>query len=141
MKELVKFDIWNGETRYDTKLKFKRVSRWIKLKTNYNPNKRNELWDYVQDDMGYRTCQSGFNPDSDLFLDYFTFNGRNYALEQFIAIGCIADAIGHSEGYIEDGKKHFLSGYDEQNYFRPLFIELDEYGERVRCYEYKEVHA
>ena len=139
MKELVKFDIWNGETRYDTKLKFVRVSRWIKLKTNYNPSKRNELWDYVQDEAGYRTCQSNFNPESELFLDYFTFRGRNYALEQFIGIGSIADAIGHYEGYLENGKKHYLNGYDECDYFRPLFIEIDEYGEYVRCYEYKSI--
>lgn len=139
MKELVKFDIWNGEVEIDNRLKFVRVSRWITVKHNYNPNKGNELWDYVQDGYGYRTCQSGFHEDDDLYLDYFTFNGRNYALEQFIAIGSIADAIEHREGYIENGKKHFLSGYDERDYYRPLFIELDEWGEKVRCYEYKNI--
>ena len=139
MKTLIKFDVWDGKEKVDTRLKFERVSRWIKLKTNYNPTKKNALWDYVQDEMGYRTCQKDFNPDSDLFLDYFTFNGKNYALEQFIGIGSIADAIGHHEGYVENKTKHYLSGYDEQDYFHPLFIEIDEYGEHVRCYRYKEI--
>lgn len=134
MKKLNSFDYWNGTYEYKPNKKFVRVSRWITIKQNYNPTKRNALWDYVQDGYGYHPYQEKFNPEEGLFLDYFEFDGRTYALEQFIAIGSIADSIGHAEGYIENGKRHNLNGYDANDYFYPLFIELDEYGERVRCY-------
>ncbi len=139
MKELSAFDFWNGTYQYHAKRKFVRVSRWITMKCNYNPTKRNALWDYVQDGSGYHPYQEKFNPEEGLFLDYFEFNGRKYALEQFIAIGSIADSIGHAEGYIENNQRYFLNGYDGNDYFHPLYIELDEYGERVRLYECKEV--
>ena len=133
-KELQAFDIWMGNERDCPNRKFIRVSRWIKIQTNYNPNKRNALWDYVMDARGYHAYQDKFDASEGLFLDYFRFNGTTYALDQFIRIGGIADSIGHSEGYIEDKQKHFLCGYDGNDYFHPLYIELDEWGEYVRLY-------
>lgn len=113
---------------------FVRVSRWIKVKTNYSPCKRNPLWDYVQDGNGYKSYQEDFDPESGLFLDYFTFNGKNYALEQFMLLGNpFFTAVSYE--YEEDGKLCFLSGVDGEDYFKPIYIEMDEYVEHVRVYE------
>jgi hypothetical protein len=105
------------------------------VKQNYTPNKTNSLWDYVMDENGYKPYQDNFNPENGLFLDYFVWNGRTYALDQFLRFDSIADIIGHSTGYIENGEKHFLAGYDSHEIFNPVLIELDEYCEHVRIYE------
>lgn len=109
-----------------------RVSRWIRIRQNYNPNKRNSLWYYVKDGNGWREGQPGYDPESGLFLDYFRFNGRNYALEQFISN---SSAWGYPIFFEdENGKTSFISGYDSENYVNPLLIELDDCCEYVRCY-------
>lgn len=140
MKELQKFDIYPGKDykpikTIDNRHNYKRVSRWITIRQNYSPCKNNRLWDYVTDENGYKPYQEQFNPANGLFLDYFRFNGRTFAIEQIISIGSIADCIGHSSGYIENKQEHFLSGYDCENYYSPIFVELDEYGDKVRIYE------
>lgn len=139
MKTLQKFDIYPGANcnpveTIDNSHNYKRVSRWIEIKHNYTPNSRNALWDYVTDENGYHPYQDNFNPDNGLYLDYFKWNGRTYAVEQFAAFGSVMDCIGHSTGYVENGEKHYLSGYDMDNYYNPVMIELDEYGERCRVY-------
>ena len=134
MKVLKSFDIYDGKET-EREYNFVRVSRWMRIKTNYKPNKRNSLWDYVTDGDGYKSYQENFTPEKGLFLDYFTFRGKKYALEQFIAIGCVWDNIGHYAGYYENKEKHYLSAYDHESYFYPLYIELDECGENVRVYE------
>ena len=35
----------------------------------------------------------------------------------------------------EDGKTSFIAGYDSQNCFNPILIEVDDCGEYVRVYE------
>lgn len=116
---------------------FYRVSRWITVKHNYNPCKNNKLWDYVMDGYGYKPYQENFNPDENggLFLDFFTWNGRNYAVEQFCALGNpFWNPVNYS--YEDtDGKLHFLSGVDGEEYYHPIFVEFDECCERVRVYE------
>ena len=134
MKELRSFDIYDGK-EHERDYNFCRVSRWIKVKQNYRPNKRNSLWDYVTDGDGYKSYQENFMPEKGLFLDYFTFRGKKYAIEQFVALGCVWDCIGHYAGYYEHGEKHFISAYDRDSYFNPLYIEIDEYGENIRVYE------
>ena len=133
MKTLQSFDIYDGKESA-RKINFVRVSRWIKIKQNYRPNKNNSLWDYVTDGDGYNTYSDNFNPEKGLYLDYFSFSGKTYALNQFIAIGCIWDCIGHAAGYYENGERHFLSAFDHESYYNPLYIELDEYCENVRVY-------
>lgn len=135
MKELNKFEIWQGTENIGGSIK--RVSRWIRINQNCNPRKNNVLWDYVTDGSGYNPHNDSFNPADGLYLDYFTYGGRNYALDQFIRFGSIADSIGHFEGYIENGEKYYLSGWDScGSFFGPvLMIELDEYCEHVRVYE------
>ena len=115
--------------------KFYRVSRWITVKQNYNPNKRNSLWDYVTDENGYHPYNDKFNPENGLFLDFFKWNGRTYAIDQFWSLSN-PFYIGILYRYEdENGKDAFLSGVDmDGNLFNPIYIEFDEYCERVRVY-------
>ena len=121
------------EFRTTTGGKISRVSRWIEVKHNYNPNKRNSLYYYAQDENGYMSGQRNFNPENGLCLDYFIHDGKTYALNQFILMGGMMG--GTPEAFIDtDGKLTVIGAYDSLNYYNPLMIELDEYGERVRCY-------
>lgn len=124
-------DGWK-ETETET---FYRVSRWIRVRQNYNPSKSNNLYDYASDEYGYKPYQDEFNPANGLTLDYFKWNGRNYAIEQFGTLGnpfympvCYK--------YTEKGKEHYLSGVDmDGDIYNPIYIECDEYCECVRVYE------
>ena len=109
--------------------KIQSVSRWIKIRHNYSPCKRNPLWYYVMDGNGYREGQDKFDKNTGLFLDYFVWNGRKWALEQFLRPS-------YPEMWEDkDGKLHWLSGYDCENYFNPIQIELDDGCEYVKVYE------
>lgn len=116
---------------------FYRVSRWIEIKHNYNPSKNNSLWCYVVDGYGNHSSSDKFNPENNggAYLDYFTWNGRTWAVEQFLSLNnpfwC---PVGYSYED-EDGKSCFLSGVDGDNYYNPIYVEFDEYCERVRVYE------
>ena len=111
---------------------FKRVSRWLKVRQNYNPNKKNSLWEYVMDESGYRPHNKKFNPKNGLYLDYFRFNGRNFAVEQFLALGNpFYTALNLS--YEEKGKTFYLCGMEENDLCHPIFIEMRD--EMVRVYE------
>lgn len=107
----------------------RRISRWIRIRHNYSPNKRNSLWYYVTDGNGYREGQEKFNADSGLFLDYFVWNGRKWAIEQFLRMD-FPMMWRNSEG-----KLRWICGYDGENYYNPILIEMDEYCENVRVYE------
>lgn len=118
-----------------TKHKVTRVSRWIEIRHNYNPNHKNGLWNYVTDGNGYTTCQSNFNPDGGLYLDFFRWNNRNYAIGQFVGIGSVWCA-GLPETFIDTDGKLTVVGFVDfgGDIFNPIYIEIDEYGERVRVY-------
>ena len=125
---------YNGWYKDGTK-DFKRVSRWITVRQNYNPTKRNSLWDYVMDESGYKSYQDGFNPVNGLFLDYFRFGGRTYAVEGFLACG---NPFWNPVMYSftdTDGKTHYLSGVEIDDCCNPLYVEFDEYCTAVRVYE------
>lgn len=139
MKTLQKFEIYDGKKQIDNRFNLVRVSRWIKIRQNYNPNKRNSLWDYVTDENGCHPYQDRFDPENGLSLDYFTWNGRNYAISQFMVFGAAWDCIGHFVGYIENGEDHYIQGFDSHDLFNPILVEVDEYGENVRIYEEKAV--
>ena len=122
------FKTQNGHT-------LRRVSRWIAIRTNYNPSKRNRLAEYIRDGNGYREGQSGYDPSTGLYLDYFRWNGRTWAIDQFYRLGGVWTG-GEPEMFVDtDGKLSIVDGYDSENYYDPILIELDEYGERVRVYE------
>ena len=113
-----------------------RLSRWIQIKQNYNVNKRNSLYKFSTDEKGYKPGRSEYNPANGTYLDYFRFNGRNYAIEQFFALG--SDWIGGApyEFIDTDGKSTFIHAVDFYgDLYNPLYIEVDECGERVRVYK------
>ena len=105
-----------------------RVSRWIKIQYAYNVTPRHSLYYYVTDENGYRDGQNNFSPENGTFLDFFKWRGRKYAIEQFLRLDYPI--------FFEDtdGKTHYLSGYDSEDYYNPILIEVDEYGENVRIY-------
>lgn len=109
----------------------RRVSRWIKLRNNFNPSPRNRLWDYVTDSNGYHSYQDKFQSDTALDLYYFRFGGRNYALEQFYVLP--GPPIMYEN---EDGKRGVIGTVDmDGNLSHPLYGEWDECCEHVRLYE------
>lgn len=99
-----------------------RISRYIKIKQQYNVTERHSLYYYAEK-----------IDENENVLDYFVFNGRKYALSQFMRFGYPITAV-YIQWYEKD-KLHFMSGFDSENYFYPLLLELDEYGEYVRLYE------
>lgn len=111
-----------------------RLSRWLKIHKNWHPNRRNELWPYVRDLDGYAEGQRGFNPSGGLYVDYFVWKGKKWAIERFIALG---GPWGGPPVMFEDenGKKSYIAGYDSENYHNPILIETDECYEHVRVYE------
>ena len=111
----------------------KRSSRWIKIRHTYYPNKRNTLWYYVTDGYGNRPDHKDFTRSHGLFLDYFVWHGKKYAIDQFIRFGTFYTP--EIMSYFENKKEIYLSGYDSENYYNPIMIEVDEGGERVRVYE------
>ena len=125
----------------DGKYELTRLSRWIQVKHNYNPSKRNKLWDYVTDGSGYHPYQDKFNPKDGLFLDYFRFKGTNYAVESFYGIGSMA--VCGTPYFYEDkeGKLNVIGAiYMDGNIFAPsLYAEFDECVEAVRLYEITEI--
>ena len=113
-----------------------RLSRWIQVKQNYNVNKRNSLYEFSTDENGYKPGQSGYNPANGTYLDYFRFNGRNYATEQFIGLGSVWCSGAPYQFIDTDGKSTFICAVDFYgDLYEPLYIELDECGERVRVYK------
>ena len=106
-----------------------RRSRWIRVRQAYNVTPRHSLAYYAMDENGYREGQSRYDPSNGTYLDYFVWNGRKWALEQFLRL----DYPVFWED--EEGKLQYLSGYDGENYRDPILIELDECGEYVRVYE------
>lgn len=113
----------------------KRVSRWITIKHTYNVNRRNSLFDFSTDENGYTPAQENYNPENGTFLDYFSFRGRNYAINQFISLGSVWCGGSPYEFTDTDGKSTFVHAVDFYgDLYNPLYIELDESGERVRVY-------
>lgn len=119
----------------DGKRDFKRVSRWIKVKNHPNPTPRNSLWYYAMDGYGHNPFSKEFDPSEGLYLDYFTFDGRNYAIEQFWALGnpfYSALTLSYED---KKGNRCFLSGVDSEPLYDPLYIEISDGGEYVRVYK------
>lgn len=97
----------------------KRVSRWITV-NSMEVTEKHRLYCYaVEKD---ETTKKGY-------LYYFRHNGKLYSLDQFINRWSMY-------GFDQSCKEYprFICGYDCENYYNPLLIELDEYGEKVRLY-------
>lgn len=106
----------------DNGRKYERVSRWIK--TYYDCiTKRHSLASYA--DFDGTDSKKGL-------LNWFWFHGKKYAAGQFLRLS-------HPYFYKnEDGKTSYLCGYDCENYYNPLLLEIDDDGEHVRLYRYIE---
>ena len=117
--------------------KLRRISRWIKIQQNYNPSKRNALWDYVTDGYGYHPYQDKFDPKDGLFLDFFKFRGHTFALEQFYALGSAWVGMAPHMYDDVDGKLGVIGAlYMDGPIFGPaMYGEFDECCEHVRLYE------
>ena len=109
----------------------KRVSRWIHIQTNRKPNKRNALWDYARDGHGNGPWSEKFDKDSAV-IDFFFWNGQTWAIEQFYSLSGMFGSPMFFEN--EDGKMSYISGYDSENYFNPILIEMSDSCEWVRVY-------
>lgn len=99
-----------------------RISRWIKIKQAYNITEKHSLYYYAE--------KIGENEN---VLDYFVFNGRKYALSQFLCFGTMWSPTPPPMFY-ENDKLQYISGYDSTDYYKPLLIELDDCCEYVRVY-------
>lgn len=100
-----------------------RLSRWIQVRTAYNMRKNNSLYDLGEDDgENGRVCS------------YFIWNGKKWPLCQFMLFNTfyISDP---NPVFYENGEKRIISAFDCEDYSnRPLLLEVDEWGEKVRLY-------
>lgn len=121
----------------DGNYEVKKLSRWITIRQNYNPNKRNHLWNYVVDGYGHGSYDADFNPEEyGMYLDYFNWRGNTYAISSFYALGSVW-LVGAPYFFIDtDGKQHVIGAlYMDGPIFGPgLYMEIDDYGERVRLF-------
>lgn len=101
----------------DYNIHIMRVSRWIKIETKVI-TKRSQFWDYADS----YTEENGTR-----IIDVFRFHNRWYCLSQFFRFS-------YPVFYMENGKKGLLSGYDSEDYYNPLEIEVSNTGEAVRLY-------
>lgn len=98
----------------------KAVSRWIQIKTLYVTEKHS-LFDYAEKDA---ECMGKYP------VMAFRWKNHWYALDSFLSRYGIC-------GFDRECKEYptFITGYDGNNYYNPLLMELDEYGEKCRLYE------
>lgn len=99
----------------------KRVSRWIKIHFSEIVTEKHSLYYYAD------------KYENNNYVDYFIFNGKKWALSQFMRFGYPMTA-NYIQWYEKD-KLHYMSGFDSENYYNPLLIEMDECCEYVRVYE------
>ena len=114
--------------------RIERLSRWIKLKS-VPVTKRHRLYDYARDEYGYHPYQERFNSENGVFLDCFTFKGKQYSLEQFLSTSSVWTGTWNPYHSVHDEDDQVvINGVQHDDYFHPLLIEIDEYGEHVRIY-------
>ena len=121
-------------TAENTRERFTR-SRWITVQHLYNVTPRHGLYDFASDENGDKPYQDKFNPENGLYLDCFRYNGRWYALEQFVGIGSMVCPGDQPEIKEDDGTTTRIHAVDfSGDLYRPLHAEFDECCERVRIY-------
>lgn len=70
--------------------------------------------------------------DNDGWLCAFKYRGKYYALEQFTRCGSYWMPVFYQ--WEEADGLHFISGIQNNDYYTPLFAEVDDGGEAVRLY-------
>ena len=68
---------------------------------------------------------------------YFVHMGRRYKLDDFLRAGTMWSVGYPEEITAQDGETVTLAGYEAESYYKPIFIEIDESGERCRVYRYE----
>lgn len=102
-------------------INLRRVSRWITIRV-FPVTARHRLYAYAEpSDMG--------RPDGEQLVSAFRFRGRWYAVNQFLSRYRIMGFDQNCAEYPE-----YISGYDAENYFSPLYCELSDNGEKIRLY-------
>ena len=111
------------------------LSRWLKVHEAINPRADNQYLGYYRtDENGYREGQSGFDPTNGTYCQYFQFSGRKWPIEQFLCLGSVWSGGAPIGVNMKDGL-HYIAGYDAENYYNPIMIEIDECGENVRVWQ------
>lgn len=70
-------------------------------------------------------------------VPFFRYNNRRYKLDDFISMSSDWSVGLASTIKAADGETVVLSGYESDNYYKTLFIEVSEGGEAVRVYRYE----
>lgn len=99
-----------------------RVSRWIHRNQAYNVTPRHSLHYYAED-----------TGDGGNVVDFFRWNGRKWAVNQFFAFGTMFTPQA-GEMWEESDGLHCIAGYDSENWYNPIMIELSPDAECVRVY-------
>ena len=110
-----------------------RASRWIKRKVYVNPTPKHALWDYATDGYGRHPYSANFDPRTGVLIDYFEYGGKKYALGQFVR-----NWLGAWDPYYSENNEDdyvIPDGYEDGNYYNPIYIEFDESGEYLRVYK------
>ena len=84
---------------------------WIEIKT----------LETTEDMKGYTTCEE------DWIQPAFYYNGNIYWLSDFYRC--------HGNPWGDVDVPDYIHGYEQSNYFNPLFIQIDRAGEFVKIYE------
>lgn len=105
--------------------RFKRCSRWITIRTDYDITPRHSLYDQSEDCEGGEKCVS-----------YIRHNGITIPTGQMILLGSMFCPADKPFTFTEKGETHAISAVDFwTNLYNPYYIEFDEWGEKVRLYE------
>ena len=104
---------------------FKRCSRWIAIRTDYDITPRHSLYELAEECEGGEKCVS-----------YIQHNGITIPTSQMILLGSMACPGEKPFEFKEKGETHAISTVDFwTDLYNPYYIEFDEWGEKVRLYE------
>lgn len=123
----------------DKKYRIYPISKWITVKHTFHANKRNALYEYVTDEYGHRSGSKEYNPINGRFLDYFEFNRRKYAVEQFYLLNSMwlnSEPI----QYKSKNEIRTINTVDMDGFILdPIYAEFDIDAEKVRLYKIRAI--
>lgn len=104
---------------------FKRASRWITIRTDYGITPRHSLYDQA-DDCG----------DGEKCVSYIRHKGITIPTSQMILLSSMVCGFQKPYTFTKNGETHTIGAVDFwTNLYNPYYIELDQWGEKVRLYE------
>lgn len=103
------------------------VSNWIEKEYVVVDNEKHELWDYLQ-----RNIEDGnFYPD-ETTVECFNIEGTLYTLDD------IMDRFNKFYSGFDLNCKEYpeeINGVIEEDFYHPILVEVDTYGERLRVWD------